>query len=402
MIAPHRGGEREERADDDLASREEHDVVRPLLRIFGWLAAVPYVLVVVLVMTGPPTWSAVAYLAGGGLLVAGLVTVPKDRATARFVFGKRRPNGMTRGALVSIAVVMLVRVASARSGETLHFAPSARLVDRLVDEQDIAVAGTRVLVAIDVLARDDKAELPSAMRAAYARMRAEEGDAPSPVAATYLGMQSASDFDLLLFEPAATSEDAAPSNGVIFLHGFAGNFTLPCWQMARVAAEVSRAVTACPSTRWVGDWWSPEGEAILRRTVDVLHQRGVRHIVLSGLSNGGIGASRLAPRMRGTFAGLMLISGEAPDARSAGIPTLIVHGRHDTMTPFFIAQGYAERAGAKLVVLEAGHFAMLVRASEHDQAVRTFLGGVLGSWSISGRNLRGGALSLVTRDVDLQ
>ncbi|MBX3206435.1 MAG: alpha/beta hydrolase [Labilithrix sp.] len=344
-----------------------------LLRLGAWLAALPYAVVVVLVLTGPPTWSAVAYLAGMGALLWGLMTLPGGAGDGRPVRRLRRPRGLARGAVLALLAVGIIRGCTARAGETMAFAPEPRLVARLVDEQDVAVAGTRVLVAGGAL-RDDADELPSAMRAAYAAMRAEEGDAPSPVLATYLGMQSPSDFDLVVFAPAS---EPAPREAVVFLHGYAGNFALPCWQMARAVAPLG-VLTACPSTRWIGDWWSPDGEATLRRTVDALHARGITRIVLAGLSNGGYGASRLAPRMRGSFVGLVLVSGAAPDAGPSGMPTLVVHGRKDSMARFSSASSYAARTGARLVALDAGHFSMLVRSEENDAAVRAFVGTVLG------------------------
>ena len=351
-----------------------------LLRLFAWLAAVPYALVVVLVMTGPPTWSAVAYLAGMGVLLWGLMTLPV-REDGKSVLGLRRPRGLARGAALAIVAVALVRGSTARSGETLAFLPEARFVDRILDEQDVAVAGTRVLVAGGML-QDDAAELPSAMRAGYAKMRAEQGDAPSPVLATYLGMQSPAAFDLLIVEPRRPegphgSHEGPPRDAVVFLHGFAGNFALPCWQMARAVAPLG-VTTACPSTRWIGDWWSAEGEATVRKTLDALHARGISRVVLAGLSNGGYGASRLAPKMRGAFAGLILISGAAPDAKAAGVPTLVLHGRRDTMADFSEATGYCARTGARLVALDAGHFSMLVRSEDNDAAVRAFVRSVLG------------------------
>jgi hypothetical protein len=357
-----------------------------VIRLCAWLAAVPYALVVVLVMTGPPTWSAVAYLAGTGLLLYALVTL-RER-DGRKVLGIWRPRGLARGAALSIVAVALIRGCTARSGETLSFSPEPRLVARVIDEQDVAVAGTRVLVAGGML-RDDAAELPSAMRAAYAKMHAEQGDAPSPVLATYLGLQSPSAFDLLIVEPPSRPIGAA-RGAVVFLHGFAGNFALPCWQLARAVAPLG-VTTACPSTRWVGDWWSAAGEATLRRTLDALHARGISRVVLAGLSNGGYGASRLAPRMRGSFAGLILISGAARDAPAAGIPALVVHGRHDTMAGFGEATSYSARTGARLVALDAGHFAMLVRSDENDAAVRTFVASVLGSGAMVGSDTHGPA-----------
>jgi predicted esterase len=344
-----------------------------LLRTFGWFAALPYVFVLFLVLTGPATWSGILYTLAMGAMVFGLATLPRLDGDGNPLPTKRkRPRGITRAGLALIALVAFVRCFTASSGETMSMPDgpsggSARIASRLVDESDVAVAGTRVLVASGML-RDDAAELPGAMRGAYADLRREEGDMPSPVVTTYLGLQSKSAFDVLVVEPPA---NASPDTAVIFLHGFAGNFDLPCWQIARAA----QVLTACPSTRWLGDWWTSDGHATLERTIDVVRARGAKHIVLAGLSNGGYGASRLAPRVRGKIAGLILISGADPDAPSAGVPTLVIHGVDDNMAPVSDARGYAQKHHARFVGLHAAHFAMLVRRDESDRAVRSFVAG---------------------------
>lgn len=358
--------------------------MRSLLRTLAVLALFPYAGVVVLLATGTVSWSSVAYVIAIGALLGGLVTLPDPKRTPR-----GRPRGLSRGAVVALALIAIARAVVAGEGRHLQMpargGPSdgraeagPRMVARLVDEGDMAVAGTRVLLAAGML-HDDHTELPSAMTSAYGAMRREQGDAPSPVIATYLGLQEPDAFDLVVIEPPVRSEGssegavAVPSrSALIFLHGFAGNFDLPCWQMARAVAPVGM-VTACPSTRWVGDWWSPAGEATLRRTVEILKARGVERIVLAGLSNGGFGAAKLARRMSGTFAGLVLISGADSTTPPAGIPTLVIHGRRDTMCSYESARVYAANAGARFVTLDAGHFAMLVKGEETDRAVREFV-----------------------------
>lgn len=350
-----------------------------LLRMLGWFAAFPYVFVLVLVLTGPATWSGILYTLAMGAMVFGLTTLPRldeDGNPIPVSLGKRkRPRGITRAGFALIGLVAFVRCFTASEGSTMTMpegssGASARIVSRLVDESDVAVAGTRVLVASGML-RDDAAELPGAMRRSYDDMRREQGDMPSPVVTTYLGMQSASGFDVLVVEPPADSSAASHDTAVIFLHGFAGNFDLPCWQIAHAA----RVLTACPSTRWIGDWWTSDGHATLERTIDLVRARGAKHIVLAGLSNGGYGASRLAPMVRGKISGLILISGAAPDARAPGVPTLVIHGTADEMAPVSDARGYAQRYDARFVGLNAGHFAMLVRKEENDRAVRAFVAG---------------------------
>ena len=139
---------------------------------------------------------------------------------------------------------------------------------------------------------------------------------------------------------------------------------------------VARAdlATVCPSTGLKGDWWSASGERTVRATVEDLRRRGVRKFYLAGLSNGGVGATLLAPRMKDTFHGLLLISGASPSAANPGIPVLAVQGQHDTMMPASLVHAYTQRVGGRYVELDAGHFAMLLRAQETGDAVVSWLG----------------------------
>lgn len=360
--------------------------MRFLLRTAAMLAVFPYLGVVYLLATGTASWSSVLYVIAAGALLGGLMTLPHRVKSGR----PGRPRGLSRGAAAALALVAIARGVIAGDGRRMHVVPtdadsgagasgvgsSARLVNRLLDEGDVAFAGTRVLFATGAYS-DDREALPPAMRDAYGAMRRDHGEVPSPLVATYLGMQRGNAHDLVLIEPEAIepqAKAAAPRSAIVFLHGYAGNFDLPCWQIARAVASLD-AVTACPSTRWVGDWWSADGEATVRRTVALLRARGIERIVLAGLSNGGEGASRLAPRMKGLLAGLILISGADPRAGSAAVPTLVIHGARDTVVPFEGSRLYAKRTGTKLVSLDAGHFAMLVRAEETNRAVHDFMAG---------------------------
>lgn len=368
--------------------------MRLLLRTFAILALFPYLGVVLLLLIGTASWSSVGYVAAAGLLLGGLVTLP-DPTPDPFVEEtekgkkKRRPRGISRAGALAIVAVMSVRTCTADGGRSMSVAKSdgssvgsSRLVNRLVDEGDLALLGARV-AQTSGLYGDDQGEVSPAMRDAYARMRSEQGGGvASPVAATYLGLQSRGAFDVVMIEPLTKSAPApAPTSALIFLHGYAGNFEMPCWQLAH-AVDGLDMVTACPSTSFVGDWWTPEGEAILNRTVDVLRARGVSRFVLAGLSNGGYGASELAPRMKGTFAGLILISGAEADQPDPGVPVLLVHGTKDNVAPVEEARRYATKHHGKLVEVNAGHFALLVRAEEANRAIRDFVAPLLQNGSI--------------------
>ena len=338
------------------------------------MAVLPYVVALAIVLTGPPSWSAVGYVVGFGLLLVGLVTPANEWGEPR------RPRGLTRGALAAIVVVALVRGFSGNEGECLRLETAgartvlaSRFVNRLVDESDVAVASARLMVGAGAL-RDDDDELPDALRAGYARMRDAEGDAPSPLLATYLGMQKLSKFDLVIVQPRrrAPNRDVDDRKTALVFLGFGGNFVLPCWQAAQAVADLD-VVTACPALRREADWSSREGEDVVRHTVDVLKQRGISRLILMGMSDGAIGASRLAPRMKGTFEGLVLVSGVARDAGAPGAPTLVIHGARDTLASATIARQYALRNRGTYYPLRAGHFAMIVRSDDHDKALKAFV-----------------------------
>ena len=333
--------------------------MRAMAKVVGWLAVVPMALLTLVVLSEPPTWSGAAYVLGADACVAALVLAGRPLA-ARLA---RLGGGL-------IAATVAVRVGWAGGGATVSMSTSGegsqRLVDRLVDERDLSVNAARAMAWTGAFHDPDLPELSAAMRSAYDDMARDQPDAASPVLATYLGLERPKASDTIEI-PAAGATDGA----VIFLHGYAGNFTMSCWLFAN-AARRAHMTTVCPSTRWVGDWWSADGEATVRATLAVLRARGMRRVYLAGLSNGAIGASLLATRVSG-FAGLVLVSGAAPEASAPGIPTLVVQGRDDGQIPASLVHGYAERAGARYVEVDAGHFAMLTRRARVEGEISAWL-----------------------------
>ena len=306
-------------------------------RAFGIAALVVLAPLALFVLSAPPSASGAAYVAS--LLVLAFALVVKRNARRVAIAG---------GALLVATIAF--RLVATKSEDV-------RTIDRVIDERDVALNASRAL-ALTAFVRDpDVPRVPDAMRRAYDEMQREEGDLPSPVVSTYLGLQRPGASDAIEFR--ASGRDA-----VIFLHGSQGNFTMSCWLFARAARDASMT-TVCPSTSAVGDWWTTDGERIVRDAIAALRARGFRDVYLAGLSNGAIGASRLAPKL--AIAGLVLVSGAAPDAPGASVPTLVVHGRADAMIHASVPRAYAARAGARYVELDAGHFALLV---DHDRASR--------------------------------
>ena len=149
---------------------------------------------------------------------------------------------------------------------------------------------------------------------------------------------------------------------------------MQCWLFAR-AATLHGVVTLCPSVSWRGDWWTDRGEATVRRAIDDLQQRGIERIYLAGLSNGALGASRLASRLHMPLAGLILISGADPDAATASLPVLIIQGTQDERMPAALAQRFARAAGANgsLRLLEGDHFLLAKRADEVEKMIADWI-----------------------------
>jgi len=244
----------------------------------------------------------------------------------------------------------------------------ARLLNAIVVERDGMIPAAMLLHATGGLRDAESAALAPALLAAYDRM-GPDADAPTPAVATYLGLQRPTSFDAIVVDHAHD----VPTGAVIFLHGYAGNFLVYCWEIAE-AAERSGFVTVCPSVGARGDWWSPVGAENVQATLEFLRAKGLRRVVLAGLSNGAAGASVIAAARPKDFAGLVLISGTRAYAPPP-MPVLVVQGSRDTMMPTNVIRAYAERGGASVryVELDGGHLVFLTRWKEMRQAVRDFL-----------------------------
>ncbi|WP_338864802.1 alpha/beta hydrolase [Myxococcus stipitatus] len=293
-------------------------------------------------------WS---YAVGLWLVTLGLLTHPW-----------RSWRGLTRAGLGLMLLVAVSRVA-ASEGEQVQLVrlPHGRSpwVNRLVAERDGTLLVAHALVLARSLPSSDSREFIAALETAYARLDAV-GGVITPAVATYLGMQSPEGFDTVVVP---TPGKATPEVAVIFLHGYAGNFAVYCWQMAQAARAIG-ALTVCPSVGPSGKWGTADGARTVAVTLDWLASQGIRRVFLGGLSNGGLGASLLVndlshPRIE--LSGLVLVSGASSSAPVPRVPTLVVQGRHDTMMPMRSMRAYVAKAGpvASYVEVNSGHFAFL-------------------------------------------
>jgi pimeloyl-ACP methyl ester carboxylesterase len=306
------------------------------------------------------------YAVGAAFTAAGLLSMPW-----------RRRRGLTRA-----GVGLLLLVASARlvfaggSGMDTLRLPSGdhRLINRLVEERDGTLFAAHVLVLTGQLPRSDTRDFIPALDSAFDRLQTASGPIATPAVATWLGLQSSEDFDTVVIPPEGAR---APEIALVALHGYTGNFAVYCWQLSRAAQAIS-ALTVCPSVGPLGDWWSPQGEETLKRTLTWLQGQGIRRVYLAGLSNGGVGASVLAGKLSRSgpeLRGLVLISGASRIADTPRVPVLLVQGQHDSMFPVRRMRAFAQRAGALATTFEvnSGHFAFLDHADECERAIASWL-----------------------------
>ena len=244
------------------------------------------------------------------------------------------------------------------------------MLNRIFNEQDMVLFGSQIAPSIGFVSQREYQSLIPTLTQTYGEMDVEGITPLSPVLTTYLGWQQPDAFDVLIAAPSTGKSET----GILFLHGFGGNFTLQCWLIAKAANRIG-AVTLCPSTDPSGQWWKQQGTAILQESLDYLHRLGVKRIYLAGLSNGGIGASRLAGRFQGDLAGLILISGADPYAEITPLPVLVIHGQSDERIPASIAGDYAEasKPNSTYLLLDGDHFVLLKEAGKVQAAIVDWL-----------------------------
>lgn len=326
------------------------NVARTFLRAIAIGLLVPALLLIVLALMTPLTISGLLYAAGAVAAALGINALAWGLGRYRLLFWL----GLALILVVAAARLLLLRNTTAIQIITLPDENATCILDCLIDEQDAALVSTRILPLISWISPAEQQGLLEAMHAGYQSMAAEQTLTPSPFVRTYLDLQRAAAFDAVVIEPA----NAQPAqSGIIFLHGFTGSFTMPCWLIAQ-AVRTTPMLTVCPSVSWRGDWWTANGEATLRATIDYLHRRGISRIYLAGLSNGAVGASELAYKLTNDLAGLILISGASLEARDSGLPVLVLAGTNDERMPADMLRAYADQLGDKATFVErpADHF----------------------------------------------
>jgi pimeloyl-ACP methyl ester carboxylesterase len=258
---------------------------------------------------------------------------------------------------------------------TLPVAKDTRWFSYVIDEQDSLIFGEALFHRIGGDSSNEHERLTSALFADYSEMRTIQWLVPSPFISTYLNQQRPSHFDTIVIEPEANQP---PAFAVIFLHGYMGNVTAQCWEIAQ-AVKVFGAVTVCPSTDWTGAWWEPQGQAILQEIFKYARGRGIQKFYLAGFSNGGLSINRLASQLKNEkgLAGLIFIDGiqDGVSIRETGFPVLIIQGTQDERIPVEGVRQVVKAIGdsATYVELDADHFLIMKQPNRVQYAIVKWL-----------------------------
>lgn len=243
---------------------------------------------------------------------------------------------------------------------------AAPRLDRLFDERDAAIVGSRLLVTIGWVRAPEFPRLPEVIAIGLDRLELDGAPPASPVVTTLLGLESSRRSTTFVFEP----RQRRASVGVVFLHGYGGNFGVQCSVIARALPD---ALVLCPSTGIAGDWWSADGLATIEAAHAALRARGIDRVLLMGISNGAVGVGLALPRVTSRFDGAVMISGVAPSAPTPSVPALVLHGTHDGMMRAALVRRWADSHGVRLRELSGTHFVLLEQEAAVAEALREFV-----------------------------
>ena len=348
-------------------------VFRSFLSLLGVLLALPILMLIALAFTLPITLSGIGYLFAGVLVIAGLILAPWDGRAA---------STLVAIGLIGLAFVAGVRLLQAARDDnsnprviTLPQGQATRWINSLIDEQDSLIFGEAIFHRIGGDSRREHEGLTDALYTTYSEMRRTRPVFASPFLSTYLNLQRSTSFDAVVIEPVTRRrQDMA----VIFLHGYMGNVAAQCWEIAQAVEKIG-ALTVCPSTDWTGQWWQPEGEAILEATFQYLREQGIEEFSVGGFSNGGFGISRMVSTLSNEdgVRGLFFINGihDGESIRETGLPILIIQGMQDERVPAEFVRPIASAIGelGTYVELEGDHFMIMKQPKAVQNAISDWL-----------------------------
>jgi pimeloyl-ACP methyl ester carboxylesterase len=330
-------------------------ILKYMLCLLGIVLAIPILVLLLLVIKLPITILGLGYVLGALLIAAGLILAPKIHRYYVLIV-----SGVIVVALVAGTRIFLIGQ-NTSSGLKVIALPQGKPsspVNALIDEQDSLIFGEALFHLIGGDSDNEHVGLTLALSTDYSEMR-KQGIFSSPIVSTYLGLQRPKHFDVVIIE-----SQEQPQFGVVFLHGYMGNVAAQCWEVAQAVKGLG-GLTVCPSTGWTGEWWQPDGQAILQATFDYIRAQGIQRLYLGGFSNGGFGISRLASQWKDEkgLAGLFFIDGFAngADIREVGLPVLTIEGMQDERVPVAVARQFATEVGdlGAYAEIEGDHFLIM-------------------------------------------
>jgi pimeloyl-ACP methyl ester carboxylesterase len=348
-------------------------IYKYLLCMLGVILALPILGLIALALTLPITVWGILYLVVCSLMVCGLIIAPWI-PKYRFV--------LSLAGLIAIILIVGTRLILAGQNTTARIKmitlpqrEGTRWLSYVIDEQDGLVFGETLFHFIGGSSAGEHKNITQSLYQDYSDMRQAQGIVPSPIINTYLNFQSPAAFDVVVMQPEVNRH---PEVGVIFLHGYMGNVTAQCWEIAQAVIRFG-SVTVCPSTEWRGEWWQPGGQAILQSTFEYLRSRGIKKFYLGGFSNGGFSISRLAPQLENEkgLNGLFFIDGiyDGMSIRETGFPVLIIQGTQDERVPASEVRKIAEAIGdlGTYVEIDSDHFLIMKQPDLVQNAIHTWL-----------------------------
>ena len=345
-------------------------MIRYLLCVPGIILAIPLLVLIKMAFKLPITTSGLSSLVAGSCIAIGLITAPfLSRQFLKIVFA----------GVIGLLLIVGVRVIAAKQNQsseiqmlTLPEGKGPRWSGSIIDEQDGLIFGEELFHLIGGDSAREHNGLVPAFATAYSEMKSQ-GSFPSPIVNTYLNLQGPNAFDAVIIEPKET-----PKFGVIFLHGYMGNVTAQCWEIAQAVKELG-GVTVCPSTEWTGQWWKPKGQDILKLTFVYLREHGISRVYLGGFSNGGFSIGRLATELGNEkgLAGFFFIDGfmNGTSIRNLGLPVLIIEGTQDERVPPAIAHDFSTEVGdlGTYVEINSDHFLIMKQPKQVQDAITKWL-----------------------------
>lgn len=319
----------------------------PLL-LLGWLRRPAY----------RQLWGAglaLSALFAGGLLLALLLTAPSGRPGPDSPVHHRFSQGG------SFRRYSLTNLIPEIEQVNLGFYLMPYLDPILTREQAARVSTYTLDLYREMEADENFRELGSAMGLAYAQLLGLPFDAGH----------------YYLYVPQQVREGPLPA--LIFLHGSAGNFKAYTWLWSKLAQEEGFVIIA-PSYGF-GSWDEAGTDAVLNALDDARQVVAIdpERIYLAGLSNGGIGAGRLAIARPDLFRGLIflspvmptgLVDGETFQRLWADRPVLVLSGAADRRIPLAYVEERVARMAAggidvtSIIYPDEDHFLVFSRPEE--------------------------------------